>query len=260
MRGFGVAGALDHGIAAELAVAAERAGYATFWVNDTPGGDGLASLAAAAAATTNIALGIGVIPVDRQPGEAIAGRVVDLKLPQERLWLGIGSGGLTNGARAAVRSAARTLRQKLTARVVIGALGPKMTGLGGQVADGVLLNWLTPSYLPRLAYIARSAAPAGSPVPWIGAYVRVALAGPAESRLVEESARYASYPQYAAHFARMGVSAIETTVAGDAESIRDRLHLFAGADEIVVRAIAADETLTSYLALLEAAAPDSDRL
>jgi hypothetical protein len=39
-RGFGVAGALDHRIVAEVAAAAEAAGYASFWANDTPGGDG----------------------------------------------------------------------------------------------------------------------------------------------------------------------------------------------------------------------------
>jgi len=47
-RGFGVAGALDHEIIKELAPAAERSGFATFWANDTPNGDGLASLRAAA--------------------------------------------------------------------------------------------------------------------------------------------------------------------------------------------------------------------
>lgn len=255
-RGFGVAGALDHGIAAELAFAAQQAGYSTFWANDTPGGDGMASLAAAAAVTSNIQLGVGVIPVDRRPSEAIAQRIAELGLPQDRLIVGIGSGALTAGALDAVREAALQLRGLLSARIVVGSLGPRMSELGGGVADGVLLNWLSPSYLPVVARIARDAAAvSGRPDPWIGAYVRVALAGPALDRLNAESTRYAGYPQYAAHFERMGARALDTCVAGSAGTIGTRLDAFLDADEIVVRAIAAHETYDSYLDLLRAAAP-----
>ncbi len=255
-RGIGIAGAVDHPVAAEVATAAQAAGYATFWANDTPNGEGLASLAAAAAVTSSIQLGVGVIPVDRQPAGAIAQRVAELGLPQDRLIIGIGSGGLTSGARDAVREAATELRETLSARIVVGALGPRMCEVAGESSDGVLLNWLTSSYLPVLAGVTRAAAAkAGRPAPWIGAYVRVALTGPALKRLEEEAGRYASYPQYAAHFDRMGVPAIGACVSGDSRSIGARLSSFAGADEIVVRAIAADETLDAYLTLLRAAAP-----
>ena len=256
-RGFGIAGAVDHHIAARLAAAAQAAVYATFWVNDTPGGDGLGSLAAAATATSTIQLGVGVIPIDRQPGDVIAGRVIELGLPQDRLILGIGSGGLVHGARDAVREGALVLRERLTARITVGALGPRMCEVAGEAADGVLLNWLTPDYLPALAQITRSSAGhAGRPGPWIGAYVRVALDGPAIARLEEESSRYAQFPQYAAHFERMGVPAIGTCVKGNAVEIQSGLNAFAsGADEIVVRAIAASETESAYLELLHAAAP-----
>ena len=73
----------------ELAPAAERAGYRTFWVNDEADGDGLAALGAAAAVTTTIRLGVGAIPLDRGP-ERIAWRVKELALPVERLALGVG--------------------------------------------------------------------------------------------------------------------------------------------------------------------------
>ena len=91
-RGFGVAGALPHDVIRTLAAAAEAAGYHTFWVNDTPHGDGLASLRAAAEVTSEILLGVGVIPLDRQPADVIARRVDELGLPQQRLIVGIGSG------------------------------------------------------------------------------------------------------------------------------------------------------------------------
>ena len=77
-RGFGVAGALPHDVIRALAAAAEAAGYHTFWVNDTPHGDGLASLRAAAEVTSEILLGVGVIPLDRQPADVIARRVDEL--------------------------------------------------------------------------------------------------------------------------------------------------------------------------------------
>jgi alkanesulfonate monooxygenase SsuD/methylene tetrahydromethanopterin reductase-like flavin-dependent oxidoreductase (luciferase family) len=131
-----------------------------------------------------------------------------------------------------------------------------MCEIAGEFADGVLLNWLTPAYLPVLAQVTRNAASrAGRPAPWIGSYVRTALAGPALVRLTEEAERYESYPQYAAHFERMGVSAIETCVSGEAPSLNPRLEAFRDADEIVVRAIAAEESLDAYLKLVLSAAP-----
>jgi alkanesulfonate monooxygenase SsuD/methylene tetrahydromethanopterin reductase-like flavin-dependent oxidoreductase (luciferase family) len=256
-RGFGIAGALDHAIAAELAMAAEIAGYQTFWANDTPGGDGLATLAATAERVGKIGLGVGVIPIDRLPADQIARRVRELRLPQERLIIGIGSGGMRKGALRAVAEAAAELRGSLAARIVVGALGPRMCELGGRSADGVLLNWLMPGYLPTLAILTRDAAQAAErPRPWIAAYVRVALAGSAEDRLNAESVRYESYPQYAAHFERMGVRARETSVHGDSAAIAAGLTAFATeADEVVVRAIVAEETMHDYMRLLEAAAP-----
>jgi alkanesulfonate monooxygenase SsuD/methylene tetrahydromethanopterin reductase-like flavin-dependent oxidoreductase (luciferase family) len=256
-RGFGIAGALDTAIVAALAREAEQAGYASFWANDTPTGDGLVALAAAQNVTSSIWLGVGVIPVDRKPAELIASQVVELGLRQDRLFIGIGSGGLEKGALDTVRSAAQRLRDRVEARVVVGALGPRMCQVAGEAADGALLNWLTANYLPALAKVTTGAAQAAAhPKPWIGAYVRVALAGPAQDRLRAEAERYERYPAYAAHFRRMGVRAIETCVVGDPQQIEAGLNEFPpDADEIVVRAIAADETFDSYLEVLKAGAP-----
>lgn len=256
-RGFGVAGALNHEIIAKLAHEAEGAGYATFWANDTPDGDGLAALKVAAGATTTIGLGVGVIPIDRRPAADIVAELNLLNLPQERLILGIGSGALRLGARQAVREAALSLREHTRAKVVVGALGPRMCEVAGEAADGALLNWLMPDYLPELAKLTRDAASqAGRPEPWIGAYVRVAPAGPGEERLHAEAKRYASYPAYAAHFKRMGVDATDTCAHGTPEAIQDGLRAFeSNSDEVIVRAIAAEETFDSYLEVLRAGAP-----
>ncbi len=254
--GFGVAGTLDHGIVRELAAAAEAAGYATFWVNDVPNGEGLAGLAAAAAVTSRIGLGVGVIPLDRQPPERIAARVADLELPVERLLIGVGAGAPTGGLER-VRQGVEALRELTPARVAVGALGPKMCRLAGEVADAVLLNWLTPAYVPPSAALTLEAAEAaGRPRPRILGYVRASL-DEGRQRLEAEAGRYADIPAYAANLARMGATALETTVhAPDRAGIQAALTPYdAEFDETVIRAIAADETAAAYLRLLAAAAP-----
>jgi alkanesulfonate monooxygenase SsuD/methylene tetrahydromethanopterin reductase-like flavin-dependent oxidoreductase (luciferase family) len=252
-----VAGALPHDVIRILAPAAEAAGYHTFWVNDTPHGDGLAGLAVAAEVTSSIWLGVGVIPLDRQPAEVIARRVAELALPQERLYLGIGSGNPRGGV-SRTREGAAALDALLDAVVVVGALGPRMCAVAGETADGVLLNWLTAEYVaPSAAIVAEAARAAGRPRPVIMGYVRTAYGPGAREVFAGEAQRYASFPAYAANFARMGTPAEETAVAGDTpEEIQSGLAPFTRElDETVVRAITHEETAEAYLALLAAAAP-----
>jgi alkanesulfonate monooxygenase SsuD/methylene tetrahydromethanopterin reductase-like flavin-dependent oxidoreductase (luciferase family) len=257
-RGFGVAGALPHDVIRALAPAAEAAGYHTFWVNDTPHGDGLAALRAAAEATSTILLGVGVIPLDRQPADVIARRVDELGLPQERLIVGIGSGN-PKGGLARVREGAATLQERLEAPVVVGALGPNMCALAGASSDGVLLNWLTAEYVaPSAAIVTAAAREAGRPRPLIFGYVRTAYGPGAREVFAEEAGRYGGYPAYAANFKRMGTPAEETAVIGDsAAEIQTGLASFTSKlDETVVRAITGEESARAYLALLDAAAPE----
>lgn len=256
-RGFGVAGALPIPLVRRLAAAAEEAGYRTFWVNDTPDGDGLAALSEAATVAPTIRLGIGVIPLDRQPAEAVAERVAALALPVERLTLGIGSGRAAGGL-ARVRAGALALRDATGATVVVGALGPRMCALAGEVADGVLLNWLTPAHARvSVDVVERAAVATGRPRPRVDGYVRVALGAPVIARLHDEGERYASYPSYADHFRRMGAAPDDTGVAATAAGeISAALAPFdAVLDETVVRAITAEESDEAYLDLLRASAP-----
>jgi alkanesulfonate monooxygenase SsuD/methylene tetrahydromethanopterin reductase-like flavin-dependent oxidoreductase (luciferase family) len=256
-RGFGVAGALPLEIIRVLAPAAEAAGYQTFWVNDTPQGDGLAALRVAADATHTIRLGVGVIPLDRQSAEVIARRVVGLDLPQERLLLGIGSGGGKGGIQRVAVGAAE-LDVGLNARVVVGALGPMMCALAGAASDGVLLNWLTADYVtPSAALVEEAARKAGRDTPMILGYVRTAYGQGAREVFLEEAGRYASYPAYAANFTRMGTPAEQTAVIGNTPGeIQAGLAPFTPLlDETVVRAITGEESAAAYLSLLEAASP-----
>jgi alkanesulfonate monooxygenase SsuD/methylene tetrahydromethanopterin reductase-like flavin-dependent oxidoreductase (luciferase family) len=258
-RGFGVAGAVPHEIIQELAQAAEQSGFATFWVNDTPQGDGLAALAAAAGVTTRIGLGVGVIAVDRQPGAVIARRITELDLPESRLIVGIGSGGAMHGTVEIVRTAIGAIRPASKARIVVGALGPRMCRLGGESADGVLLNWLTPGPATISAQaIHEAAANAGRRNAHVAGYVRTALGEAALPKLQAEANRYEGIPNYARHFARMGIRAFDTAVLGESRTeIAATLGKFEEAwDETVVRAITANDSAEEYLALLEATAPN----
>jgi alkanesulfonate monooxygenase SsuD/methylene tetrahydromethanopterin reductase-like flavin-dependent oxidoreductase (luciferase family) len=256
-RGFGVAGALPHDIIRTLASSVEAAGYHAFWVNDTPHGDGLAALRAAADVTTDILLGVGVIPLDRQPADAIARRVDELALPHDRLIIGIGSGN-PKGGLARVWEGATVLEERLEAPIVVGALGPNMCAMAGGSSDGVLLNWLTADYVaPSAAIVEAAAREAERPRPLILGYVRTVFGSGARAVFAEEAARYASYPAYAANFARMGTPAEETAIIGDtAEEIQAGIAPFASQlDETVVRAITGEESVDAYLALVKAAAP-----
>ena len=283
-RGFGVAAAIAPVVIRAAASSSESYGYDSFWVNDTAQGDGLRALAEAAADTAIIKLGVGVIPLSRRSPESISAQVNDLarkigqsghvgdtiemsgqlhtihgvSLPLDRLLLGVGSGAGGPGALERVRQGVELLRAQLDTRIFISALGPRMSRLAGEVADGVLFNWLTPDYARRSAeWVREGAARAGRDVPQLYAYVRVALGPASTARLVEESARYGAIPSYADHFRRMAVEPAATGIGVKTpEEIRALLVPWEGAvDEVVIRAITAEDTLAETIDLIKAAAP-----
>lgn len=246
---IGVAGSLGPALIAALAPAVERAGFAALWINDVPGGDALIALAAAAGTTEHLHLATGVIPVDRRSAASIADEIEQLGLPQNRLTVGIGAGARREGALARVDDATALLRRRLDARVVVGALGPRMRRLGARRAGGVLLNWVTPDDAARQTVDMHEEAAATH----VALYVRTAVDADASPRLREEIARYAAYPNYAANFARMGVDAGETVLEG-VDAARRSIPAYAAAvDEVVLRAITASDTLEDYLSFVDTA-------
>ena len=239
----GIAGALDHAIVARLAPHLEQLGFSTLWVNDTPEGDALAALAVAAEYTERLRLAVGVIPMDRRPPAAILAALAERGLPEDRLVLGVGSGSRRGpGMLAAVRAEVDALRGGTSAPVMLGALGPRMRRLAAEAADGVLLSWLAPEGALAIAREFDTTT---------AIYVRAAFDPAARSRLDAEAARYAGYPSYAAHFEREQLTPLDTAIDRDASRIaayRDAV------DEVVLRAVVADETEVDYLAFAEAAA------
>lgn len=255
-RGFAVFAGLPAEVIRASAAEAEALGYSSFWVNHPGATDGLAALALAARETARIELGVGVIPLHTRGPDNIAAGVRHHALPLPRLLLGVGSPNPNALSRA--RDGVAALRSRLQVRVVLAALGPHMCRLAGEIADGVLFNWLTPEYARRSADLVREgAARAHRPPPKLFAYVRIALGPEARERLAKEADRYAAIPAYANNFARMGMKPVETAIAAPSpEALRPALGAWQGAvDEIVVRAITGQDTVEEHLALLRAAKP-----
>jgi alkanesulfonate monooxygenase SsuD/methylene tetrahydromethanopterin reductase-like flavin-dependent oxidoreductase (luciferase family) len=253
-KGFAVFAGVSPEIIRASAREAEALGYRSFWVNHPGPVDGLGSLAHAAGETRRMDLGVGVIPLHTRGPEAIADGVRGHGLAPERLLLGVGSPNPE--ALKRVRDGVATLRAKLTTRIIVAALGPKMCHLAGEVADGVLFNWLTPEYARRSAELVRAGADAAKrPMPRLYAYVRVALGPAASDRLADEGGRYDAIPAYHAHFVRMGVKPVDTAIAAtSADGIKRALVAWDGAvDEVVLRAITAKDTVEDHLTLVRAA-------
>lgn len=240
---LGIAAAAGAEVAERIGPVLERAGFHALWVNDTPGHDALAVLARVAAVTDRLVLATGVIPVDRRRPRDIAARAAEL--PADRLVLGIGSGQGSVGALARVRDAVAELRSATTARVVVGALGPRMRRLGAEASDGVLLSWLTPRHAAEQSAEAHAIAPDTR----VALYVRTATEPAAAARLDAETAQYAGYPSYAANFARLGVDPIETVIRPGEVAARVREYR-ESADEVVLRAITPSADVDDYVRLI----------
>ena len=252
-KGFAVFAGVSPEIIRASAREAEARGFTSFWVNHPGPVDGLGSLAQGGAETQRIDLGVGVIPLHTRGPEAIVAGVRQHGLAPARLLLGVGSPNPQ--ALARVRDGVAAIRKSLTTRIIVAALGPKMCELAGQVADGVLFNWLTPEYARRSAELVRAGAKAaGRPMPRTYAYVRVALGPGAADRLGDEGGRYAAIPAYGAHFVRMGVKPVDTAIAATSpEGLKTALAAWRGAvDEVVLRAIVAHDTVEDHLTLLRA--------
>ncbi|MBI2323520.1 MAG: LLM class flavin-dependent oxidoreductase [Chloroflexi bacterium] len=206
--GFGIAAALGPGVAGDVAGEVERLGYETIWTTDGTAGTGLPLLAAAQRSSHAMLLGVGVIPCDLRGAREIAETITNLGIDTSRAIVGIGSGRAEHPAEA-VRAAVTDLRALLPPGSAIGiaALGPRMCRLAGEIADVVLLNWMTPQRIrwarERIAEGARRGGRKGGPV--IASYVRVAIGADASDRLAAEADRYARVPAYGRSFAGMAV-------------------------------------------------------
>ena len=255
-------------LAVSTARTAAELGYRSFWTAETTGPEAFSLLGAVRTAAPSLDLGTGVLALQlRTPMVvAMAGATLQALGPERDVLLGIGisspvvtqrwhsvpygdrpvarvreyvtllraclSGEKVDfagdfyqvkGFRLGVRSGART------PKIVIGALNPAMLRLAGEVADGVLLNYLPASHVPWSVEQVRKGGAARAAVGAEGtcaiyAYVH---AGVCERDEGIELARrdlysYAVVDSYARNFARAGfadeVAEIrERFAAGDRE-------------------------------------------
>lgn len=255
-RGVALAAGTAPEVVAATAALAEELGYRSFWLNHPGQRDGVAGLEPAAGATSRIDLGVGVVPIHLRPVESVVAVVEEVALPVERLLLGIGTAG--PGAYRLAREGAAELRLRLGCRVVMAALSEGACRVAGEVADGVLLNWLTPDHARRSAeWVEHGAAKAGRPRPPLYAYLRVALGAGARERLEAEGARYTGVATYASHFERMGAAPAETAVAADdADAVAGAVAAWDGVvDQVLLRLLPSSGDADAHEELVRAGAP-----
>lgn len=256
MRGFGIDATVPPDVAEEVAVAAQDAGYGSFWVNGSPHAGAL-DIIERAARSTDLDLGVGVFALPRISAEELVSEVRRRELPQDRLWLGVGS-NRKPGALAEVRDAVRTLRDELDVHVVTAAVGPKMTALAGELADAAIFTWwIRPEVERSRVLLEEGATAVGREPPDVVSYIRCALLPEAAEAVAERAEAYNAIPRYQQVFARNGVAAADTVVAA-----ASRADLLTGIereasvlDVPVIRAIPASDTVEALSDLVAACAP-----
>jgi alkanesulfonate monooxygenase SsuD/methylene tetrahydromethanopterin reductase-like flavin-dependent oxidoreductase (luciferase family) len=142
-------------------------------------------------------------------------------------------------------------------RLVLAAMGPKMSAFAGAEWDGVFFNWITSEFAAKArGWVEEGAREAGRDTPPVFGYVRTAVGPDAEERLAKDESFYRDMHQgYRRHFDRQG--APEGTVgvaAEEAGEAQEELSRYRALDTAVVRALAS-ATFEDMSALAEAAAP-----
>jgi probable F420-dependent oxidoreductase len=259
---------LGPSLALETAQQASSLGFRSFWTAETTGPEAFSLLAAAGAAASGLDLGTGVLALQlRTPMVAAMGAATLQALhPDADILLGIGISspvvtsrwhGVAYGDRplARVREYVTLVKACLSGekvdfagdfyevkgfrlglklgekkpKVVVGALNPKMLQLAGEVADGVLLNYLPASHVAWSVEQVRLGGDAE-----IYGYVHAGVGDREQG--IDKARRdlfsYAVVDAYAANFRRAGfgdeVDAIrERHAAGDREgalaAVSDRM-------------------------------------
>ncbi len=219
---------------------AERLGYDSLWVAEANGSEAFSLLGAVSVAAPTLGLGTGVLALQLRtpPLAAMAAATLQQLAPDRDVFLGVGISSPVVAGRwhgttytehplAQVREYVALVRECLsgetvsfdgdyyrvsrfrlalrggerTPKIVIGALNPRMLRLAGEVADGVLLNYLPASLVPWSVEQIRAGGAAR-----VYAYVHVGVTD--RDRYAEAARRdlfsYAVVDAYAANFARAG--------------------------------------------------------
>ena len=232
--------ALGPTAALDVAKLAESLGYGSFWTAEVTGPEAFSLLGAVSQAAPSLSLGTGVVALQLRtpPLLAMAAATLQALAPDRDIWVGVGISspvvagrwhGATYGEQplAQVREFVTLVRECLSGeqvdfegryyrvsrfrlgirlrerrpRIVVGALNPAMLRLGGEVADGVLLNYLPASHVPWSVEQVRQGGDAA-----ILAYVHVGVGDrDAHAELARRDLfSYATVDAYARNFTRAG--------------------------------------------------------
>jgi alkanesulfonate monooxygenase SsuD/methylene tetrahydromethanopterin reductase-like flavin-dependent oxidoreductase (luciferase family) len=264
---------------AGLARLVEELGFEAVFAPEIGGWEAFTLLTGMATETERVGLVSGVIPLSsRDPLHLAMGAASLQELSGGRLTVGVGSRASIPETRAALlelrelvargHSSAGAAAQATDwagdprpAPIYLAALGPNMTDLAGEVADGVILNWATPERVEE----ARAAVGLREDFT-IAVYVRACLShvdARSEEALRVTASRYAAMDPYRRQFEAMGIDpsnagrvVAAVCVRGDRDSARRRFQEYAdaGADLVVVYPVAAGEAVSSLRGTLMAAA------
>lgn len=225
----------------------EARGYHTAWLGETAGGDAITLMTLIATNTTTLGVASGIIPIQTRspivlgmsaatlahvaPGRIALGVGVSSRIIVEQ-WHGLpfhpGLGQIREAVQVIRMTAAgervnfegkyyRLKNFKLMApppkqapKIVLAALGPEMLELAGEIADGVLLNWIPPEAVPAsITHLRAGARRAGRSLDGfeIAGFVRTTVTDDvpgARSGLARDITGYAIVDVYANFFRSVG--------------------------------------------------------
>jgi probable F420-dependent oxidoreductase len=235
---------------AAIAQEMERRGYHTAWTGEVSGWDAVTVMTMIAARTERLHVASAVVPVQTRtpvvlgmtaaalahfaPGRVALGLGLSSRIIVEQ-WHGLPF----SPALAQIREAVQIIRMvaagervnfegrfyrlknfRLTApapatppRIVLAALGPEMLELAGEIADGVVLNWIPPESVPAsIAHLEAGARRAGRTLKdfEVASFIRTCVTDePAAARatLARDITGYAIVDVYASFFRGAGFAA-----------------------------------------------------
>ena len=261
----------------KYACLAEELGYTRIWLAETAGPDALVACAVLGQATSKIKLGTAIVSSYTRSAASLAMAAATIAESSQRQFvLGVGAGGdqivskwhgceykaplshtrdtlqlirqMLTGQRsdfesASVRSSGFQLNAeegfRKDVKLYLGVLGPKMLRLASEIADGVILTFVSPEMLKdKISEIHNAAIGAGRRPEDVKIVVRIATAVTGDLDSARETFRqmlcfYLGSPAYRRHFSLLGYHD-EVQRFEKAVETRDRERMRAAISESMV--------------------------
>ncbi len=230
-----------------LAREVEDRGYHTVWIGEAGGADAVTAMALVASVTSRLGIASGVLPFQTRTPVLLGQTAATLAhLAPGRIALGLGVSSETivgqwhglpfRRTLAQLREAVSLIRAVLggervsfegefyrvrnfrllvpsppaPVRIYLAALGPRALELAGEIADGVLLNWMAPESVPvAIEHLGKGAERAHRTLEGfeIAGYIRTCVTDTPETaraHLARDITGYAIVDAYGAYFRRCG--------------------------------------------------------